>query len=143
MPSLTAIVVNSIGVPPAARTRSWLTLEQNKQLFVWHDPQGNHPPPHVTIPRIDGAFSGEWSNWTWDSILVQNSHCREVIDNVVDMAHFFYVHFAFPTFFKNVFDGHVAAQYLTTRSRPDVGRDSAQAAGHRRCAGRQDRSQVR
>ena len=31
-------------VPPAARTRSWLTLEQNQQLFVWHDPQGNPPP---------------------------------------------------------------------------------------------------
>ena len=44
-------------VPPTARTRSWLTLEQNGQLFVWHDPQGNPPPGHVTIPRIDGAFS--------------------------------------------------------------------------------------
>ncbi len=116
-------------VPPAARTRSWLTLEQNRQLFVWHDPQGNPPPPQVTIPRIEGAFSAEWSSWTWDSILVENSHCREVIDNVVDMAHFFYVHFAFPTFFKNVFDGHVAAQYLTTRSRPDVDTGSSYAGG--------------
>jgi 3-ketosteroid 9alpha-monooxygenase subunit A len=116
-------------VPQAARTRSWLTLEQNRQLFVWHDPEGNQPPPHVTIPQIDGAFSAEWSNWTWDSILVENSHCREVIDNVVDMAHFFYVHFAFPTFFKNVFDGHVAAQYLTTRSRPDVDTGSSYAGG--------------
>ena len=40
---------------------------------------------------------------------------------MVDMAHFFYVHFAFPTFFKNVFEGHIASQYLRTRSRPDVG----------------------
>ena len=30
-------------VPPAARTRSWLTLERNGQLFVWHDPEGNPP----------------------------------------------------------------------------------------------------
>ena len=28
-----------------------------------------------------------------------------MIDNVVDMAHFFYVHFAFPTSFRNVFEG--------------------------------------
>ena len=35
-----------------------------------------------------------------------------MIDNVVDMAHFFYIHFAFPTYFKNVLEGHVAAQYL-------------------------------
>jgi 3-ketosteroid 9alpha-monooxygenase subunit A len=31
------------------------------------------------------------------------------------------VYFAFPTYFKNVFEGHVASQYLRTRSRPDVG----------------------
>jgi len=107
-------------VPVAARTRSWLTLEQNRQLFVWHDPQGNPPPAEVAIPRIEGAYSAGWSNWTWDSILVEGANCREVIDNVADMAHFFYIHFAFPTYFKNVFEGHIASQYLRTRSRPDV-----------------------
>jgi len=89
-------------VPLRARTRSWITLEENKQLFVWNDPQGNPPPEHVTIPRIDAAFSDEWSNWTWDSVVIDNANCREIIDNVVDMAHFFYIHFAFPTYFKNV-----------------------------------------
>ncbi|SDH53291.1 3-ketosteroid 9alpha-monooxygenase subunit A [Lentzea fradiae] len=107
-------------VPLRARTRSWITLEENKQLFVWNDPQGNPPPEHVTIPRIDAAFSDEWSNWTWDSVVIDGANCREIIDNVVDMAHFFYIHFAFPTYFKNVMEGHVAAQYLTTRGRPDV-----------------------
>ena len=116
-------------VPPAARTRSWLTLEENKQLFVWNDPQGNPPPEQVTIPRIEGAYSPEWSNWTWDSILVEGANCREVIDNVVDMAHFFYIHFAFPTYFKNVLEGHIASQYLQTRSRPDVGTGSNYAQG--------------
>ncbi|GHH28576.1 Rieske 2Fe-2S domain-containing protein [Lentzea cavernae] len=107
-------------VPLRARTRSWITLEENKQLFVWNDPQGNPPPEHVTIPRIESAFSSEWSNWTWDSVVIDNANCREIIDNVVDMAHFFYIHFAFPTYFKNVMEGHVASQYLTTRGRPDV-----------------------
>jgi 3-ketosteroid 9alpha-monooxygenase subunit A len=116
-------------VPPAARTRSWLTLEENGQLFVWHDPQGNPPPDTVTIPRIDGAFSPEWSNWTWDSVLVEGANCREVVDNVVDMAHFFYIHFAFPTYFKNVLEGHVATQYLRTRSRPDIETGSNYASG--------------
>ncbi|MGW6441907.1 Rieske 2Fe-2S domain-containing protein [Lentzea sp. NPDC055074] len=107
-------------VPLRARTRSWITMEENKQLFVWNDPQGNPPPEHVTIPRIESAFSDEWSNWTWDSVVIDNANCREIIDNVVDMAHFFYIHFAFPTYFKNVMEGHVASQYLTTRGRPDV-----------------------
>jgi 3-ketosteroid 9alpha-monooxygenase subunit A len=111
-------------VPPRARTRSWTTLEENKQLFVWNDPQGNPPPPEVAIPRIEGAFSSEWSNWTWDSVRIEGSHCREIIDNVVDMAHFFYVHFAFPTYFKNIFEGHVATQLLNTRGRADIGSGS-------------------
>jgi 3-ketosteroid 9alpha-monooxygenase subunit A len=107
-------------VPPRARTRSWPTLEQNRQLFVWNDPQGHPPPAGVTIPRIEGAFSPEWSDWTWNSIRIDGANCREVVDNVVDMAHFFYIHFAFPTYFKNVFEGHIASQYLTSRARPDV-----------------------
>jgi 3-ketosteroid 9alpha-monooxygenase subunit A len=108
-------------VPLRARTRSWLAVEENKQLFVWHDPQGNPPPEDVVIPRIDGIFSGEWSNWTWDSVLIEGSNCREIVDNMVDMAHFFYIHYAFPTYFKNVFEGHIATQYLNTKGRPDVG----------------------
>jgi len=114
-------------VPPTARTRSWLTLEQNRQLFVWHDPQGNPPPAEVTIPRIEGSYSDEWSAWTWDTLEV-DANCREVIDNVVDMAHFFYIHFAFPTYFRNVFEGHIASQYLDTRSRPDIDAESGRAA---------------
>ena len=116
-------------VPPAARTRSWRTLERNGQLFVWHDPEGNPPADDVTIPLIEGAGSAQWTGWTWDSILVEGSNCREVIDNVVDMPHFFYIHFAFPTYFKNVFEGHIASQYLRTRARPDVGPVSARAGG--------------
>src|SRR6202035_2035845 len=116
-------------VPPAARTRSWITLEQNGHLFAWHDPQRNPPPEDVTIPRIEGAYSAEWSQWTWDSILVDGANCREVIDNVVDMAHFFYIHFAFPTYFKNVLEGHIATQYLTTRARPDIGGASNYGTG--------------
>ncbi|MDV3208935.1 MAG: 3-ketosteroid-9-alpha-hydroxylase subunit A [Rhodococcus ruber] len=108
-------------VPPLARTRAWLAMEKNGQLFVWNDPEGNTPPPEVTIPDIEQYGSDEWTDWTWNSILIEGANCREIIDNVVDMAHFYYIHYAFPTYFKNVFEGHVAAQYLNTRGRPDKG----------------------
>ncbi|POX57374.1 3-ketosteroid-9-alpha-hydroxylase [Streptomyces sp. Ru71] len=110
-------------VPPRARTRSWLTLERNRQLFVWHDPEGNPPPPEVTIPEIPGVHGPEadqWSEWTWKSLRVEGSNCREIVDNVVDMAHFYYVHFSFPTYFKNVFEGHIAIQYMESSPRQDV-----------------------
>ena len=48
------------------------------------------------------------------------TNCREIVDNVVDMAHFFYVHGSMPTHFKNVFEGHVATQYTSSGSRPDL-----------------------
>ncbi|CAM5403661.1 3-ketosteroid-9-alpha-monooxygenase, oxygenase component [Streptomyces avidinii] len=107
-------------VPPRARTRAWTTLERNGQLYVWHDPEGNPPPPEVTIPVIEGVGDPEWSDWSWNALRVENANCREIVDNVVDMAHFYYVHYAFPHYFKNVFDGHVATQYMESTPRGDV-----------------------
>ncbi|MBU3062856.1 3-ketosteroid-9-alpha-hydroxylase subunit A [Nocardia sp. NEAU-G5] len=115
-------------VPPLARTRAWPTLEENKQLFVWNDPEGSKPPAELAIPRIDAAFDDEWTDWTWNTMIVE-ANCREVVDNVVDMAHFFYVHYGFPTYFKNVFSGHTASQYMTSISREDMMGETAKALG--------------
>ena len=108
-------------VPLRARTRAWTTQEKNGMLLVWNDPEGNPPPPELEIPSIDAVGSEEWSDWVWTTLLIEGSNCREIIDNVSDMAHFYYVHFAFPTYFKNVFEGHVATQFMESRGRPDVG----------------------
>ncbi|CAA0089409.1 3-ketosteroid-9-alpha-monooxygenase, oxygenase component [Mycolicibacterium vanbaalenii] len=110
--------------PRLARTRSWPTLERNGLLFVWNDPQRRPPPDDVTIPVLDGYGTGEWTDWSWNSLLVEGSNCREVIDNVVDMAHFYYVHLVKPTFFKNVFENHIASQYMSATGRPDIELDS-------------------
>ena len=107
-------------VPRLARTATWTTLEQDGMLFVWNDPQGNPPQEGVTIPRIEGATSDDWTDWHWYTTIV-HTNCREIIDNVVDMAHFFYVHGSLPTEFKNIFEGHVATQYMNGGSRPDLG----------------------
>lgn len=114
-------------VPLRARTKSWTTMEQNQQLFVWNDPEGNPPPPEVTIPRVEGAFSDEWTDWTWETIVIEGSNCREIVDNVVDMAHFFYIHYAFPLYFKNIFEGHIASQYMNSKGRPDIGMSTGYA----------------
>jgi len=106
--------------PRLARTAKWATLEQDGMLFVWNDPERKPPPAEVAIPRIEGATSDEWTDWHWYTTVV-NTNCREIIDNVVDMAHFFYIHGSLPTHFKNIFEGHVATQYMNGEGRPDIG----------------------
>ncbi|QLL05701.1 Rieske 2Fe-2S domain-containing protein [Mycobacterium vicinigordonae] len=113
--------------PRLARTASWTTLEQDGMLFIWNDPQHNPPPSEVNIPRIEGATSDEWTDWHWYTTVV-GSNCREIIDNVVDMAHFFYIHGSLPTYFKNIFEGHVATQYMNGEGRPDMGSGSGDVA---------------
>ncbi|MEU8799316.1 Rieske 2Fe-2S domain-containing protein [Spirillospora sp. NPDC048819] len=108
-------------VPLRARTASWPTMEQDKLLFVWNDPEGSKPPADVTIPLIEGATRDDWTDWRWTETVV-NTNCREIIDNVVDMAHFFYIHKSFPTFFKNVFEGQVATQIMKGVTREDARR---------------------
>ncbi|MCZ0914154.1 Rieske 2Fe-2S domain-containing protein [Gordonia amicalis] len=106
--------------PKVARTKAWTTMERNGVLLVWHCPQGTEPTPELAIPEIEGYEDGEWSDWTWTTIHVEGSHCREIVDNVVDMAHFFYVHYQMPEFFKNVFDGHIAGQHMRSYGRDDI-----------------------
>ncbi|WP_329240372.1 3-ketosteroid-9-alpha-hydroxylase subunit A [Actinoallomurus sp. NBC_01490] len=106
-------------VPLRARTAAWPTLDQDGMLFVWNDPEGNPPREQETPPRIEGALDDGWTDWIWYETTVE-SNVREVIDNVADMAHFFYVHFNFPTYFKNIFEGHVAAQHMNGKAREDT-----------------------
>ncbi|WP_183098704.1 Rieske 2Fe-2S domain-containing protein [Nocardioides pelophilus] len=107
-------------VPMRAKTRTWHAMERNRQLFVWHDHEGNPPIPEQMVPEIPELETGEWSAMTWQAIDIPGSNCREIIDNIVDMAHFFYIHGAFPTYFRNVFEGHVASQYMNSEARPDL-----------------------
>ena len=116
-------------IPQGARTRAWPAKEVNKHLVVWNDPEGL--PPDVELPTIAGAHSDDWSpDWAWTEAIVEN-HPRELIDNLADMPHFFYVHGerkgAQPGYFKCVFDKHVATQYMECGSddvTPSYDRDS-------------------
>jgi 3-ketosteroid 9alpha-monooxygenase subunit A len=107
-------------VPLRARTAAWHTMRQDGMLFVWNDPEGNPPPDDVTIPAIPAYGDSDYTQWVWYTTTIEGSNCREIVDNVVDMAHFFYVHYSFPTYFKNVFEGPVATQYMEGIGREDI-----------------------
>ncbi|WP_168226585.1 Rieske 2Fe-2S domain-containing protein [Tomitella fengzijianii] len=103
-------------VPMRARTQSWTTLERDGLLFVWNDPENSEPEDYIPVIRTG---DDEWTEWQWKTIII-DTNCREIVDNVVDMAHFFYVHYALPTYFKNVFEGVTATQYMNGEGREDM-----------------------
>jgi 3-ketosteroid 9alpha-monooxygenase subunit A len=107
-------------IPLRARTQRYVTAEVNQQLFIWFDPEGSEPDHDVLPPQLPGVGTDEYTDWNWNVQEIEGSNCRELIDNVVDMAHFYYVHFAFPTSFRNVFEGHVATQFMESKGRPDM-----------------------
>ncbi|WP_374999457.1 Rieske 2Fe-2S domain-containing protein [Aeromicrobium sp. CTD01-1L150] len=107
-------------VPLRARTTRYESVVRNGQLLIWHDPEGSPADLEALPPELEGVGTDRYTDWTWNVIEVSNAHCREIIDNVVDMAHFFYVHFAFPTDFRNVFEGDKATQFMESTGRPDM-----------------------
>ena len=107
-------------VPLRARTQHYESVVRNGQLLIWHDPEGGPADMAALPPELEGVGTDRYTEWTWDVIEVDNAHCREVIDNVVDIAHFFYIHFAFPTNFRNVFENDKATQFMESTGRPDM-----------------------
>lgn len=102
-------------IPPAARTRTWRTCEQNKLLFVWNDPEGKPPARELDIPRIEACYSDDWTEWVIEKWSIK-TNCRELIDNVSDMAHFIAVHGVPVQYFANIFEGHKATQVMLGNS---------------------------
>ncbi|MBZ5740006.1 Rieske 2Fe-2S domain-containing protein [Nocardioides mangrovi] len=106
-------------VPLRARTQRYPVAIRNQQVLVWHDVEGSEPDMDILPPELPGIEEGLYTDWVWESEHIIGSNCRELIDNVVDMAHFYYVHFAFPTSFRNVFEGTQATQFMESKGRPD------------------------
>ncbi|WP_427004903.1 3-ketosteroid-9-alpha-hydroxylase [Pseudarthrobacter sp. H2] len=106
---------------PDMQAPCWEVLEQDGLLFVWNDTEGNPPAAAQSIPRICGAGSDEWTDWVWNEMVV-TAQPRDIVDHIVDTASFFYASSHRPTFFKNVFEDHVATQYFDGPMRQEYSR---------------------
>jgi 3-ketosteroid 9alpha-monooxygenase subunit A len=100
-------------IPDKACIKSWPTTEQNGLLFVWNDPEGNAPIAEQYPQRMEDYYSGEWTDWKMTRIPIE-SNCRELVDNMADLAHFGPVHFTRNVYeFRNVQDGHTFVQHMS------------------------------
>ena len=92
-------------IPPKARVRSWKVCEKNGLIMVWHHAEDK--PPSYELPDVPELRSPEWSEPQRVSFKVK-AHCQEMAENVVDDAHFKFVHGTntMPTSTAKI-DGHV------------------------------------
>ena len=94
-------------IPRKAFVRSWTVREHSGLLFLWHDVQNREP--EYELPTLEEWGDPGWSRWTMSKLHIR-THPREIVENVVDKAHFPRVHNTFVDRFENVFDGHKATQ---------------------------------
>ncbi len=116
-------------VPPAAQDQVLADPGAEQATVRLERPEGNAAARAGHDPARSRARSPPSGRLDLGPILIENCNCREVIDNVVDMAHFFYIHFAFPTFFKNVLRG---PRRRAVPDAPSPGRTSTAGRAHGR-----------
>jgi len=76
-------------IPNKSSLAKWETRERNGHLYVWHDIDGR--APEWELPEIP-----EWNDSDWTPYIrrdwILRTHNQEMAENVVDTAHFKYVH---------------------------------------------------
>lgn len=77
-------------IPAKAAVRTWQVREVNGMIMVWHDI--DDAPPSWEIPEIPEWTERErWTPYAYRTWRVR-SHNQEMGENVVDQAHFQYLH---------------------------------------------------
>jgi 3-ketosteroid 9alpha-monooxygenase subunit A len=94
-------------IPTKARLNPWTVREQNGLIYLWHHPQGG--APEFDLPPLPVGQDPTWLPWK-HHILRIKTHSREIVENVVDIAHFKFVHGTHVEHFENRFEGHQAVQ---------------------------------
>jgi 3-ketosteroid 9alpha-monooxygenase subunit A len=76
-------------IPPRARVHAWTTVERNGAILIWHHAEG--APPSWQVPDVPEWGSDEWTPPMRTRYRVR-THAQEMAENVVDPAHFRFVH---------------------------------------------------
>ena len=94
-------------IPAKARVRAWPVIERNGMIYVWHHPE--RAAPDFDVPSLPNHEAEGWLPWKYAKMRIK-THSKEIVENVVDVAHFAPVHGTHVDWFENEFDGHKAIQ---------------------------------
>ncbi len=104
IPYATAIpekAVNALG--------SWPVLEKNGFIAMWYDPEGGPPEDYLPDIEVWGDGVGGWGDWQFHRSRIRAMPC-DVVENIVDIAHFPHVHGGAVQSFENRFTERTVTQ---------------------------------
>ena len=99
------------GIPKAACIKTFPVVERAGCIWMWHDAEGGQPD--FDLPLFSEWDSEEqgWVRWRIDHLGTLPIHPQEIVDNIVDAAHFIPVHGSRDiVYFENEFADHIAIQ---------------------------------
>ena len=94
-------------IPKGAALKRWTVRELNGMIYLWHCPLNEEPA--FDIPVLPIHESDEWLPWSHHKIRIK-THSKEIVENVVDVAHFGPIHGTHVDVFENEFVDHMAIQ---------------------------------
>jgi len=97
--------------------RGWPTLEKNGFIALWYAEQGEAPEDY--LPDIPDWGAQGWGDWAFYRSRIRARPC-DIIENIVDTAHFPHVHGGRVRSWENRFGERTVTQLSTVDRDPDA-----------------------
>lgn len=107
-------------IPPRAESAltGWPVCEINGFIAMWYDPDGRGMPTWQ-LPPIEAWNTPECGDWRFKRKRIRTQG-REIVENIVDNAHFAFVHGGNVVKFDIDFTDHTVTQYSVVQQNPDA-----------------------
>lgn len=96
---------------------AWPVLERNGFIALWYDPDGGEPEDY--LPAIEHWGDDGWGDWQFHRSRIRAKPC-DVIENIVDIAHFPHVHGGRVASFENKFGPRTVTQLSRVKQHVDA-----------------------
>jgi 3-ketosteroid 9alpha-monooxygenase subunit A len=97
--------------------KGWPVMEKNGFIALWYDPHGSAPEDY--LPDIPEWGDNTWGDWNFQRSRIRAKAC-DVIENIVDIAHFPHVHGGKVESFENTFTDHTVTQVSNIKRSADA-----------------------
>lgn len=98
--------------------QGWPVMERNGFIAIWYCPEGSKPVDY--IPEIPDWGPAGWGDWQFQRSRIRAQPC-DVIENIVDIAHFPHVHGGNVQSFENRFGEYTVTQVSRVKRDPEAG----------------------